>query len=371
LRFEEAAWSTRRIPTENSSTSRVVIITGGSSGIGRCTADLFARRGWRVGLIARGAEGLAATRHDVETLGARAATAQADVTDSPKLHAAADAIVAALGPVDLWINCAGNGVYGYFADVPEADFRRVTDVTYHGTVNGTRVALSHMRPRKAGAILNVCSAVAFHGLPLMTSYAGAKAAVRGFSQALQGELRRERSPIRVTTVFPPAANTPFFSHAVSYMGWPSRPAWPVYQPDVVAQGIWQAYVSGRREMTISGTAAVFSLASRIAPNLIAWCMAHMGIERQTTKDPLACQVLEPTLFEPSQHVFDRHGPFGHGARTTSTQLWLERQRTLVALMFSPARRQRMSRPDAASTPTRVRAEPDRALGDLAARAGES
>jgi short-subunit dehydrogenase len=348
-----------------------VIITGGSSGIGRCTADLFARHGWRVGLIARGAEGLAATRRDVEASGARVACAQADVTDSAKLHAAANAIVAALGPVDLWINCAGNGVYGHFADVPEADFKRVTDVTYHGSVNGTRVALRHMRPRKTGAILNVCSAVAFHGLPLMTSYAGAKAAVRGFSQALQGELRLERSPIRVTTVFPPAANTPFFSHAVSYMGWPSRPAWPVYQPEVVAQGIWQAYVSGRRELTISGTATLFAFVSRIAPGVIAWCMTRMGLERQITKDPRACQVQEPALFEPSRRVFDRHGPFGEGARTTSTQLWLERQMTLAALAFSPARRQRTSRSDAVSTPARVPAEPDRALGDLAARAGDS
>jgi NAD(P)-dependent dehydrogenase (short-subunit alcohol dehydrogenase family) len=72
---------------------------------------------------------------------------------------------------------SGNGVYGYFDDVPEIEFRRVTDVTYHGTVNGTRVALMHMRARGFGSITNVCSAVAFHGLPLMSSYAGAKGAV--------------------------------------------------------------------------------------------------------------------------------------------------------------------------------------------------
>src|SRR5271156_5157816 len=103
--------------------AHVVIITGGSSGIGRCTATLFARRGWHVGLIARGAEGLAASRGDIEALGARAAIAQADVTDSAALQAAADAIVASHGPIDLWINCAGNGVYGRFVDVPETDFR--------------------------------------------------------------------------------------------------------------------------------------------------------------------------------------------------------------------------------------------------------
>lgn len=118
---------------------RVVIVTGASSGIGRCTAALFARRGWRVGLIARGAAGLLAARHDGEAAGACVATAQADVADSAALAEAAEAIIAALGPADVWINCAGNGVYGRFDDVPEAEFQRVTDVTYHGTVNGTRV----------------------------------------------------------------------------------------------------------------------------------------------------------------------------------------------------------------------------------------
>src|ERR1700678_4445240 len=103
---------------------RLVVITGGSSGIGRCTGALFARRGWRVGLIARGALGLAACRQDLEAAGGRGAVAQADVTDRAALAAAADAIVAALGPVDLWINCAGNGVYGRFAEVPMADFVR-------------------------------------------------------------------------------------------------------------------------------------------------------------------------------------------------------------------------------------------------------
>ncbi|HEY3636821.1 MAG TPA: SDR family oxidoreductase [Rhizomicrobium sp.] len=346
----------------------VVIITGGSSGIGRCTAALFARHGWRVGLIARGAEGLAASRRDVEALGARAASAQADVTDSAGLHAATDAIVAALGPVDLWINCAGTGVYGRFTDVPEADFKRVTDVTYHGAVNGTREALSRMQPRGAGTILNVCSAVAFHGLPLMTSYSGAKAALCAFNQSLQAELRLERSPIRLITVYPPAANTPFFNHAVSYMGWPARPAWPVYQPEVIAQGIWQAFVSGRPEMKISGTTVAFSAASRIAPRLIAWCMARMGFERQMARDGEACHLQEPNLFVPSCRVFAVRGPFGKGARAASSQLWMDKLLTKLGMFAARGRPMQQAVP---SPPRLAVAEPDPALADLAAPAGES
>ena len=349
--------------------SRVVVITGGSSGIGRCTAALFARHGWRVGLIARGLEGLAATRRDVERAGALAATAQADVTDTEALVEAAHAIVASLGPIDVWINCAGNGVYGRFGDVPEVEFQRVTDVTYHGTVNGTRVALAHMRSRGQGRIINVCSAIAFHGLPLMSSYAGAKAAVRGFSQAVQGELKLERSQIRITTVFPPAANTPYFSHAVSHMGWPARPAWPVYQPEVVAQGILQAVAGRRREMTISGTVVAFSLATRLVPSLVALAMGKMGIERQATADPDARRLLEPTLFAPSQRVFDVHGPFGQGARRRSVHLWFERWPTLLKQLFTVAPPVRP--PAIALPPTRVPPEPGPELAGLAAPHAET
>ncbi len=359
------------MPASGVAVPRVVVITGGSSGIGRCTAALFARRGWRVGLIARGAEGLAASSRDVETAGTYACTAQADVTDNVALINATNSIVAALGPIDVWINCAGNGVYGRFGDVPEAEFQRVTDVTYHGTVNGTRVALAHMRPRGRGSIINVCSAIAFHGLPLMSSYAGAKAAVRAFGQAIQGELRLERSAIRVGTVFPPAVNTPYFSHAVSHMGWPARPARPVYQPEVVAQGIWQAVVSGRPEMTISGTAAAFSLATRIAPGLIAWCMGRLGMERQSTRDQDACRLQEPTLFVPSRRVFSVHGPFGRRARRWSIHLWLERQRRMVAELLTLARRPRAEAPSVPSPSIHAPPEPGREPDSLVPPAGAS
>ncbi len=353
----------------------VLVITGGSSGIGRGVAALFARQGWRVGLIARGPEALAAACEEIEAAGGRAASAQADVTDSPALAAAASALADALGPIDLWINCAGNGVYGRFDDVAEREFQRVTDVTYHGTVNGTRVALAHMRPRGRGMILNVCSAIAFYGTPMLSSYAGAKAAVRGFAQAVVGELRLERSAIRVCTVFPPAANTPFFSHAVSHMGWPARPAWPVYQPEVVARGVWQAAHGRRTEMTISGTSAAFALATRCSPALIAWCMSQLGIEKQSSQAPELARMLEPTLFEPSQRVFGVRGAFNAGARTWSSQLWLDRQRTRLARALGrtlrPARGRATAPPAAASPPRPAPPAPGPALVDLDGQPGAS
>lgn len=300
-----------------------VIITGGSSGIGRCTAGLLARRGWRVGLIARGAVGLAAAAGDIIALGGRCAVAVADVADGVALHEAASAIVAVLGPPDVWINCAGNGVYGRFSDVPAEEYDRVTAVTYGGTVNGCRVALALMAPRGQGTIVNVCSAIAFHGMPLMTSYAGAKAAVRGFAQSLRAELRIARSAIKVSTVFPPAVNTPFFSHAVSHMGWPARPAPPVYQPEVVAAGICLAARQGRPEFLVTWVVVAFNLAQRLSPALIAWTMTRLGFDGQVTRDPDAAALVRPTLFLPSEEASPVHGAFGGRARGFSSQQWLD------------------------------------------------
>ena len=349
---------------------RVVVITGGSSGIGRSTGVLFARRGWRVGLIARGRQGLCESAHDIVAAGSCVATAVADVTDGEALSKAAAAIMEQLGPIDVWINCAGNGVYGRFDDVPEKDFRRVTDVTYHGTVNGTRVALANMRKRSQGAIINVCSAAAFHGLPLMSSYSGAKAAVRAFGEAVRAELKLERSRIRLRSVFPPAVNTPFFSHAISYMGWPARPVGPVYQPEVIAEGIWLAVQYGKADTVLSGTAAAFSLACRISPTLIAWCMGKLKFECQATRDQGAYDLLEPTVHVASERALGPRGPFNAYARKWSAHVWMKAISAATFRLFAFSHH-RSSLSDAALPPTPDLQAPHQERADLALQFGDS
>lgn len=308
---------------------RVVVITGASSGIGRCTAALFARQGWDVGLIARGAEGLCSLQSELAAHGTHAAAA-ADVADAAALEQATAALERELGPIDVWVNCAGNGVYGAFLDVPEDEFRRVTDVTYMGTVNGTRVALRRMVPRGRGVVVNVCSAMVFGSLPALSSYAGAKAAIRAFSDSVRHELEEARSPVRLTVIFPPAVNTPFFSHAPSYMPLPPRPAKPVYQPDIVADAILLAATTPRREIEVSGITVVFALASRLLPGTVRWAIGRLGAERQTTGDPEVQRLHAPTLHAPSGLSSCVYGPFGRGSRAFSTQMWLNRRRGVVA-----------------------------------------
>jgi short-subunit dehydrogenase len=331
---------------------RVIFITGGSSGLGRATALHFARHGWHIGLIARGQPGLADAADELRRLGASVATAQADVAVAPDLAHAAASLAATLGPPHIWVNGAGNGVYGQFAAVPQDEYDRVTAVTYTGTVNGCRIA-QRLMAGGSGVILNVCSAAAFHGLPLMTSYAGAKAAVRGFAQALRAELRIAGSALRVVTVFPPAVNTPFFSHAVSHAAWPARPAPPVYQPEVVAAGIYHAALHRSGEVALTGTATLFGLVNRAAPELIAWCMTRLGFDGQLSRDPAAAALAQPTLFAPSATPSPVRGPFGRNARGRS--LHLAARRALSAL--------RLARPAFPSPPTHAAPAPHPARAD--------
>ena len=307
-----------------------IVITGASSGIGLCTAALFGRQGWRVGLIARGEAGLEAARNGLLAQGVRAAACVADVADSAALEQAAAAIEAELGPMTVWVNCAGNGVYGRFIDVSEAEFRRVTDTTYMGTVNGTRVALRRMLPRDAGTIVNVCSAIAFHGLPVLSSYSGAKCAVRGFTDSVRHELVHEGARVQLTTIYPPAVNTPFFSHAASYLALPPRPAKPVYQPEIVADAVLLAATSRRSEIRVSSITVIFSLATRLIPGLVRMAIQRLGSEGQMTRCPEAARRRLPTLFEPSGRASCQHGPFGAEARAVSVQMWLTRRRGVVS-----------------------------------------
>ncbi|MCQ8240481.1 SDR family oxidoreductase [Rhizosaccharibacter radicis] len=317
-----AARNVRRLARRQRNAGGVVVIAGASSGIGRCTALLFAAEGWRVGLVGRNPLGLADTGREIAETGVRHLEAVADVTDEAALERAAAAIEAALGPIELWVNVAGNGVYGRFSEVPDAEFRRVTEVTYHGTVNGTRVALRRMLPRDRGTIVNVCSAVVFHGVPLMTSYSGAKAAVRAFAQSLRMELRLGGSKVRIGTVFPPAVNTPFFDRAPSYMGFPGQPVPPVYQPEVVARGIRLCAAGRGGEAVLTGTVWAYALITRISPGLAAFLVSLGGFGRPLPSDPGIERQVEPELFEARATRFSTHGPFNKRARRRSLHTWL-------------------------------------------------
>jgi NAD(P)-dependent dehydrogenase (short-subunit alcohol dehydrogenase family) len=232
--------------------TETVVITGASAGIGRATARLFAESGARVGLIARGAEGLRGAEEDVTAAGGTAHGVVADIADFGQVDAAATRIEEELGPIDVWVNVAFTSVFAPFAEITPEEFRRVTEVTYLGFVHGTMAALARMRPRDHGVIVQVGSALGERSIPLQSAYCGAKHAINGFTSSLRCELLHERSAVRVTVVQMPAVNTPQFSWVRSRLPRRPQPVPPIYQPEVAARGVVRAAGHpGRRQYLVA------------------------------------------------------------------------------------------------------------------------
>jgi NADP-dependent 3-hydroxy acid dehydrogenase YdfG len=166
----------------------VVVVTGASAGVGRAVAHAFARRGCRIGLLARGELGLEEAQRECEVLGGTALAIPTDVADPDQVERAAETVELELGPIDVWVNDAMATIFAPFAEVTPADYKRATEVTYLGTVHGTMSALRRMQPRNRGTIVQVGSALAYRAIPLQSVYCGAKFGIRGFSDSLRTEL---------------------------------------------------------------------------------------------------------------------------------------------------------------------------------------
>ena len=97
-------------------------------------------------------------------------------------------MVAAWGRIDVWVNNAMVSVFAPIAETSPAEYRRVIEVNYLGTVHGTLAALRHMHPRNCGIIVQIGSALAYRSIPLQSAYCASKAAIRGFTDSLRCEL---------------------------------------------------------------------------------------------------------------------------------------------------------------------------------------
>jgi NAD(P)-dependent dehydrogenase (short-subunit alcohol dehydrogenase family) len=316
---------------------RIVVITGASAGVGRAAVRRFARAGWDVGLLARGAAGLEAARAEVEGAGARALVVPADVADAAAVENAAAAVERELGPIDVWVNDAMTTVFGRFLDVEPDEFRRVTEVTYLGFVNGTRAALKRMLPRDRGTIVQVGSALAYRGIPLQSAYCGAKHAIQGFTEAVRCELLHDRSRVWLTMVQMPALNTPQFGWCANRMERESQPVPPIYQPEVAAEAIYFAATHRRRELYVGASTAVVIAGNKLLPGVGDWYLGRTGVTSQQ-RDGAPEPGRRVNLWQPVDDREDHgaHGAFDRRAHRRSLELWLSRHRGLTALGVSAA-----------------------------------
>jgi NAD(P)-dependent dehydrogenase (short-subunit alcohol dehydrogenase family) len=313
------------------SKSEVVVVTGASKGVGRAIVRRFAADGASVGLLGRSREALEGARKEVEAGGGKAIIVPCDIADAAAVESAAAAVEDALGPIDIWVNNAMTTVFAFFEDIEPDEFTRATEVTYLGTVWGTKAALKRMLPRNHGTIVQVGSAMAYRGIPLQAPYCGAKHAIKGFFESLRCELRNKGSKVHLSMVQLPGLNTPQFDHCRSKMPKHPMPVPPIYQPEVAADAVHWAAHHKRREVYV-GIPAVYTIfGNKVAPWLAERYLARTAVKGQQMDADPSPQNSGGNLFEAvDEGDPGAHGRFDDKAHERSPQLWLTRHRRSLA-----------------------------------------
>jgi short-subunit dehydrogenase len=312
---------------------QVVVLTGGTSGIGLVTARMLVQRGARLFLIARNEDALKKVCQELQAQGAQAEYAVADVADKGELSDAADKAVAAFGGFDTWVNDAGAFIYGRLDTVALEDQRRLFDVTYWGSVHGTLIAGERLK-RTGGAIINVGSVLGEVAIPYQGAYCAAKFAIKGFTEAYRREAEAERQPISLTLIKPAAINTPFTDHARNRMdsrGTRNPP--PAYDTHLVARAIAHACETPVRDLTIGGAGGVsMVIGNLLAPRVMDWVAARLGHASMTTRNP-GDPAERDNLYEPREDLSENSSlrPL-----TRKTSLALEAQLNPAATMAAVA-----------------------------------
>lgn len=275
---------------------QIVVITGASSGIGRATALLAAKRGAGVVLAARSAEALEALAEEIRAAGGRALAVPCDVTDAAAVLALAERAAGWGGRIDSWVNNAGVAIASPLDELPEAEARRLFDVNFWGTVAGSRAALPYLE-RDGGALINLGSFVSDVAAPYMGMYAASKHAIKGYTDALRIELMMDRRPVSVTLIKPAPIATPVLQHQRNRLGRQATMPPPFYLPADVATAILYAAEHSVRDLYVGGAARIGSVIGQLLPGLTDLVTARFARRMLTNDLPPADR--PDNLFAPS------------------------------------------------------------------------
>jgi NADP-dependent 3-hydroxy acid dehydrogenase YdfG len=281
----------------------------------------FASAGAKVALIARNEEALDVAAREAREAGTEALALPLDVANSEALEEAAARVQDTWGRIDTWINAAMVSVFSPALEMTMDEFRRITEVNYLGSVYGTLSALRRMRQQDEGAIIQICSALAYRSIPLQSAYCATKAAMRAFSDSVRSELIHDGSKVRISVLILPAVNRPQFNVVRTRLPRHPKPVPPIYQPELIAEAAVYAAEHSVREMTIGGGALKAVIGQKFIPGPLDHYVAATCYEGQQTDQPV-----EPNrpdnLYSPLPGDPGCHGAFDARSRATSLQLWL-------------------------------------------------
>lgn len=315
------------------SKSLVVVVTGSSAGLGRAIAHGFAKRGARIGLIARNPEALEAAKQECEALGGEALVLPVDVADADAVDSAASRVEEAFGPIDVWVNDAMVSVFSPVKEMEASDYKRVTEVLYLGFVHGTLAALKRMLPRDRGTIIQIGSALSYRSIPLQSAYCACKHAINGFTDSLRCELHHDNSNVKVTAVQMPAMNTTQFDWVKNRMPNDTQPVPPIYEPELAAEVVVAAGLAARprREYWVGTPTVMAIVGQKFIPGLLDRYLGKTGYKSQQIPNEPKNSEAPNNLYHyvPGKH--SARGKFADRSTMTSAEVAIVLHRNLFAL----------------------------------------
>ncbi|HEY1025056.1 MAG TPA: SDR family oxidoreductase [Sphingobacteriaceae bacterium] len=286
---------------EHSLINKTVVITGASSGAGRAAALAFAAKGSTVVLAARRTNALEEVVEECHSLGARAVAVTTDVSDADGMNQLADAANRYSGRIDVWVNNAGVLAAGEFTTTPIDVLERVIRINLMGYINGAHAVLPYFKKQGHGILINNISVGAWFPTPFAAAYTASKYGVKGFFEALRGELTDYRH-IYICDMFPAFLDTPGIQHAANYTGKALKPAPPVYDPERLAAAMVDLARHPREYTTTDLTAPLLRLTNSLFPVLTRRATAALIKTYLNNADPI--EKTAGNLFSPL--------PFGTG-----------------------------------------------------------
>ena len=247
----------------------VAIVTGASSGIGRCLCQLLVQRGSTVVAVGRRAERIS----ELAETSPQVLPVIGDITNRDVRAKVVDvAADAGDGAIDLLVNNAGSGAIGPFMDATEARLRQIMEVNFFAPVELIRSVVPYLRRGREPVICNIGSVLGHRAVPDKSEYCASKFALHGFSDSLRAELKRDS--IQVTLVSPSTTRSEFFDSLIDTDSQAESKSVGSWSPQRVARTTLAAIRKRRSEVICSLGGKVLVYADRIAPPLMNAILAR-------------------------------------------------------------------------------------------------
>lgn len=245
---------------------QLIVITGASSGAGRAIANEFAKYGSTLVLAARRVGALKEVADECTSLGATVHIMKADTRNALEVRDLARFASELRGSIDVWVNNAGVLAAGAMDDVPPEVNENVIRTNLIGYINGAQQVLPYFKSQGYGVLINNISVGGWFPTPYAAAYTASKFGIRGFSEALKGELSKFPN-ISVVDLYPAFLDTPGVQHAANYTGKVIKPAPPVSDARLLARAVVASALQPTSRKSVGLSSALLRLSYATFPKL--------------------------------------------------------------------------------------------------------